>query len=48
MRLGGLEALASIMVRMVCPQRPQTEPAPHASATFLVVRAPASIDCWTV
>src|SRR5436309_8662771 len=36
------------MVRMVWPQRPQTEPAPHASATCLVERAPASMACWTV
>jgi hypothetical protein len=33
---------------MLWPQRPQTEPAPHAAATFLVVRAPASIASWTV
>jgi hypothetical protein len=46
--LGGSGAAASIMVRMVCPQRPQTEPAPQASATCLVERAPASIACWTV
>ena len=48
MLLGGSGAAASIMVRMVCPQRPQTEPAPQASATCLVERAPASIACWTV
>src|SRR5437762_7988029 len=36
------------MVRMVWPQRPQIEPAPQASATCLVERAPASMACWTV
>src|SRR2546421_6135213 len=36
------------MVRMVWPQRPQTEPASQASATCLVERAPASMACWTV
>jgi hypothetical protein len=41
-------AAASIMVRMVWLQRPQTEPAPQASVTCLVERAPASIACWTV
>src|SRR6201997_4049560 len=46
--LGGSGAAASIMVRIVCPQRPQTEPAPQAFATCLVERAPASMACWTV
>ena len=41
-------AASSIMVRMVWLQRPQTEPAPQASATCLVERAPSSIACWTV
>src|SRR5947209_299913 len=36
------------MVRMVWLQRPQTVPAPQASATCLVERAPASMACWTV
>jgi len=34
-------AASSIMVRMVWLQRQQTEPAPQASATCLVERAPA-------
>src|ERR1700757_2842758 len=46
--LGGSGAVASIMVRIVCLQRPQTEPAPQAFATCLVERAPASMACWTV
>src|SRR5260370_24691364 len=36
------------MVRIVCLQRPQTEPAPQAFATCLVERPPASMACWTV
>src|ERR1700745_1401890 len=46
--LGGSGAVASIMVRIVCLQRPQTEPASQAFATCLVERAPASMACWTV
>src|SRR6201989_3556817 len=45
---GGAGEAASIMRRMVWPQRPQTEPAPQASATCLVERAPASMAFWTV
>jgi hypothetical protein len=46
--LGGSGAVASIMVRIVCRQRPQIEPAPRAFATCLVERAPTSMACWTV
>src|SRR5579864_3804506 len=46
--LGESGVAASIMVRIVCLQRPQTEPAPQSFATCLVERAPASMACWTV
>ena len=45
---GGSGAAASIMLRIVWLQRPQIEPAPQASATCRVERAPASMACWTV
>ncbi|BCO34506.1 hypothetical protein JMUB5695_01065 [Mycobacterium heckeshornense] len=40
-----------MIARTVCRQRPHSEPAPHASATFFVVTAPfatASATVWLV
>ena len=47
-RLFDSGAAASSMARTVCRQRPHTEPAPQAAATFLVELAPSSMACWTV